>query len=879
MSHAADCDAWTASSFECAFGAAPTIRPGRSLGCEPGSDRILCELPSSLGPLDLADAPALHVELAVAGDRSRDPGRSLARWSLLAVDLVAVPSGAPFELSVSGRQFPMQGSTAVVSCLLLHGGEEVASARAVSEGTTSLSCGFPSIDQDGGYELLVEIEGRTWGGSSLSVEVWPRCHWTAGPWQPCTAACDGGLQTRDVACVASSSHTRVGPACCAWSGSSPLSSRGCNQGKCTGHFWQAEEFGRCDQNCGGGTRRREVACVAASTNGAVADELCDASTRPSTTTGCSALSCSGPEYWAAGPWGECRRSEGDAERCSMARDVSCLRSDGSPGANCDATLAPGAVELCPCPSPQGHDADPCAEERCSGHGTCVAAGDAARCQCEGDFRGRFCVDADDCEGLPSADGECCEGAVDARGACCRTALDANGHCCPSGQVDACGVCDGGARAVDARGSCCAGVLDHGRICCEGQLDACGVCGGDGSTCRVETAFSAGAPHWLNPHTVHRGSGEACVGSLALAAVPRPRIPPPSCPPPPSYELLLGNISASVSSAIGVAQRRVSVADVALEGEPDASQARRLADGGAGALRLSVVAQVAQPPSLAAPVVSADEVADRLRPATVEAGERGAFLEDIAVSTSASVGICGNGVCESADCDSDCPLKGHFVCRGDDASTGAHCAGHGRCMRGNIQGEGICDCFAGWAAPACDACALGWTRVGGVCARRIDGDECLDADCPSGTTCVAEFAGYRCATAEETEAPAAVAGDPVPAFGIVAVAAIAFVCCLFCCCVCLVRRRSHHCCPRRRGRVSGKVADNSAIAIVAVEKGGSAATPSAPTAQEGDSACPAPAHEQCHQDPEADAAVTHDHPPSRDLDQARGQDEEETRPPT
>ena len=90
------------------------------------------------------------------------------------------------------------------------------------------------------------------------------------------------------------------------------------------------------------------------------------------------------------------------------------------------------------------------------------------------------------------------------------------------------------------------------------------------------------------------------------------------------------------------------------------------------------------------LASGDGLADRLRVATVEAGERGAFLEDIAVSTSASVGICGNGVCESADCDSDCPLKGHFVCPGDDASTGAHCAGHGRCMRGNIQGEGICD---------------------------------------------------------------------------------------------------------------------------------------------------------------------------------------------
>ena len=63
-------------------------------------------------------------------------------------------------------------------------------------------------------------------------------------------------------------------------------------------------------------------------------------------------------------------------------------------------------------------------------------------------------------------------------------LDGSARCCNSGERDACGVCDGTAKAVDVQNVCCqSGVLDAGGYCCEsGQLDECGVCDGDSQSC-------------------------------------------------------------------------------------------------------------------------------------------------------------------------------------------------------------------------------------------------------------------------------------------------------------------------------------------------------------------------------------------------------------
>jgi hypothetical protein len=45
-------------------------------------------------------------------------------------------------------------------------------------------------------------------------------------------------------------------------------------------------------------------------------------------------------------------------------------------------------------------------------------------------------------------------------------LDRRAECCASGLLDACGDCDGPARAVDAQGACCpSAALDAGGFCC------------------------------------------------------------------------------------------------------------------------------------------------------------------------------------------------------------------------------------------------------------------------------------------------------------------------------------------------------------------------------------------------------------------------------
>lgn len=65
-------------------------------------------------------------------------------------------------------------------------------------------------------------------------------------------------------------------------------------------------------------------------------------------------------------------------------------------------------------------------------------------------------------------------------------LDRHSRCCLSGHLDACGECDGGAKAVDVENGCCSsGALDGAGFCCaSGRLDECGVCDGDSSSCAL-----------------------------------------------------------------------------------------------------------------------------------------------------------------------------------------------------------------------------------------------------------------------------------------------------------------------------------------------------------------------------------------------------------
>lgn len=65
-------------------------------------------------------------------------------------------------------------------------------------------------------------------------------------------------------------------------------------------------------------------------------------------------------------------------------------------------------------------------------------------------------------------------------------LDRHSTCCTSGNVDACGTCDGPAKAVDVQNTCCSSGVDDGDgYCCQsGLLDECGVCDGQSTACAL-----------------------------------------------------------------------------------------------------------------------------------------------------------------------------------------------------------------------------------------------------------------------------------------------------------------------------------------------------------------------------------------------------------
>lgn len=86
---------------------------------------------------------------------------------------------------------------------------------------------------------------------------------------------------------------------------------------------------------------------------------------------------------------------------------------------------------------------------CYGHGLCGAAG----CECKDGWHGQFCEIPAKCKGVMDRHNQyCSSGVLNVTGECCPTAsvLDSSGACCVSGQVDACGSCDGTSWAIDVR---------------------------------------------------------------------------------------------------------------------------------------------------------------------------------------------------------------------------------------------------------------------------------------------------------------------------------------------------------------------------------------------------------------------------------------------
>ena len=401
----------------------------------------------------------------------------------------------------------------------------------------------------------------------------------------------------------------------------PVRTRACGSRPCTYHHWAASPWNACDARCGGGSRGRNVTCAKRddlweemtahargtgedrndtdtgidpdrpTTRGVVDDSACDAYSHfigdaPAATSACFTGACADAPRWEIGEWedeGRCDRACGGGV---IRRRVRCVR--GAPGSP---ALADAAASECPSPAPTAEvpcatkACDFCDGETCSYEGTCVAGA----CACSPTRIGPFCETSRTCgfDRTTDASGACCAGDVDVAGVCCPThegvaRLDGDGVCCYSGAVDACGRCDGLARAVDVTGRCCEGALDAGGFCCaSGTFDACGACDGDGSSCPVwlelrlslpasvvddgEEAMNAHVAEWAT-HALNLSSvvetdagggggslggggvdperllamvrGSAATGALgsAVMAPPPPRSEPPPPPVPPGANL-------------------------------------------------------------------------------------------------------------------------------------------------------------------------------------------------------------------------------------------------------------------------------------------------------------------------------------------------------
>ena len=273
-------------------------------------------------------------------------------------------------------------------------------------------------------------------------------------------------------------------------------------------------------------------------------------------------------------------------------------------------------------------------------------------------------------------------------------LDGGGACCPTGAVDACGVCGGGAAAVDARGACCAGPVDARGVCCPppASLDECGVCGGTGDSCAVTLRIDI-APA--------AGNATSPVADVERAEADRVR--------------------AAVASALDV-----PLASVAVRLSPSRSPGAGIKPGGGGrgtrAARPYVASvAVPPPPPSSTPRSTPFSAAAARRDVRVALTAAGGAGE---VAYAGRTGVCGNGVCEVGErayvasapplppggtCPADCPVP-YRACPVGGAD-GMPCSSAGRCL----ATSGVCDCFAGRAGAACDACAPGWQRApGGVC---------------------------------------------------------------------------------------------------------------------------------------------------------------------
>uniref|UniRef100_A0A8C5WIS1 ADAMTS like 4 n=1 Tax=Leptobrachium leishanense TaxID=445787 RepID=A0A8C5WIS1_9ANUR len=113
--------------------------------------------------------------------------------------------------------------------------------------------------------------------------------WYTGPWSQCSADCDEGSQRRDVICVSKTGteFNITDSSECAHL-EKPVSLQSCTAGPC-GSRWFTSPWSTCSQSCLGGVQTREVQCLAADKS---FSQLCDQDTKPDDRRVCNTQPCS-----------------------------------------------------------------------------------------------------------------------------------------------------------------------------------------------------------------------------------------------------------------------------------------------------------------------------------------------------------------------------------------------------------------------------------------------------------------------------------------------------------------------------------------------------------------------------------------------------------
>ncbi|XP_048588215.1 A disintegrin and metalloproteinase with thrombospondin motifs 20 [Nematostella vectensis] len=168
--------------------------------------------------------------------------------------------------------------------------------------------------------------------STQECEIAPcAASWYKTEWNPCSATCGKGSQSRSVVCrreifAGSNQYKTLPDSSC--TGSKPALSQNCeNYDNCPAE-WVATEWSACSQTCAGGRQTRTVTCKRKNLNGvyqSLADSNCDQATKPTPQQKCNSdVECPDHYQWSTGIWSECSFACGPG---SQGRHVSCMRSD------------------------------------------------------------------------------------------------------------------------------------------------------------------------------------------------------------------------------------------------------------------------------------------------------------------------------------------------------------------------------------------------------------------------------------------------------------------------------------------------------------------------------------------------------------------------